>query len=349
MPARRPALRHRHDADARDAARDGRRRGRRRRVRRGPDGQPARSRSRPALLGKEAALYVPSGTMANQLAIRVLARPRHRGAVPRPRRTCTATRPRPRRVNAACSCARCADAARRRRAPTRRGAAPTSPPPAADLAGRDREHPHAGERARRSAPPRCGRVASAARGDGLRVHCRRRAHLERGGRARRDAARRSPRRADTVMFCLSKGLGAPVGSLLCGPRRRDRRGARATAAGSAAGCARPGVHRGGGRSSRSRRWSSGWPTTTHARGGSPTRSPTASPGCVDPDDGAHEHRVRRARPRCPTSSSSGSTSAGSRAGTIDPRTVRFVTHKDVDDDGLRHAIDAIDEIAKQER
>ena len=27
------------------------------------------------LLGKEAALYVPSGTMANQLALRVLARP----------------------------------------------------------------------------------------------------------------------------------------------------------------------------------------------------------------------------------------------------------------------------------
>ena len=38
-----------------------------------------------ALLGKEAALYVPSGTMANQLALRVLAPPGHRGAV---RRAC---------------------------------------------------------------------------------------------------------------------------------------------------------------------------------------------------------------------------------------------------------------------
>ena len=71
----RPPLRHGHDADAGDAARDGRRRGRRRRVRRGPDRQPAASRSPPALLGKEAALYVPSGTMANQLALRVLAPP----------------------------------------------------------------------------------------------------------------------------------------------------------------------------------------------------------------------------------------------------------------------------------
>ena len=31
------------------------------------------------------------------------------------------------------------------------------------------------------------------------------------------AAPRSPRRATTVMCCLSKGLGAPVGSLLAGP------------------------------------------------------------------------------------------------------------------------------------
>ena len=50
-----------------------------------------------ALLGKEAALYVPSGTMANQLAIRVLAHAGHRGAVPGPRRTCTGTKPRRRR------------------------------------------------------------------------------------------------------------------------------------------------------------------------------------------------------------------------------------------------------------
>ena len=38
-----------------------------------------------ALLGKEAALYVPSGTMANQLALRLLGRARHRGAL---RRAC---------------------------------------------------------------------------------------------------------------------------------------------------------------------------------------------------------------------------------------------------------------------
>ena len=89
---RRPALRHGHDADAGDAHRDGRGRGRRRRVRRGPDGQPARRSSPPTLLGKEAALYTPSGTMANQLAIRVLAPTGHRGARARRARTCTGTR-----------------------------------------------------------------------------------------------------------------------------------------------------------------------------------------------------------------------------------------------------------------
>ncbi len=36
-----------------------------------------------ALLGKEAALYVPSGTMANQIALRTLGHPRDRGALRR--------------------------------------------------------------------------------------------------------------------------------------------------------------------------------------------------------------------------------------------------------------------------
>ena len=36
--------------------------------------------------------------------------------------------------------------------------------------------------------------------------------------------------------------------------------------------------------------------------------------------------------------------SGVRAGTIDPRTVRFVTHKDVDDDAITGAIRAFDEV-----
>jgi threonine aldolase len=36
--------------------------------------------------------------------------------------------------------------------------------------------------------------------------------------------------------------------------------------------------------------------------------------------------------------------AGVRAGTIDPRTLRFVTHKDVDDEGIARTIAAFDEL-----
>src|SRR5262249_43174959 len=36
---------------------------------------------------------------------------------------------------------------------------------------------------------------------------------------------------------------------------------------------------------------------------------------------------------------------GVRSGTIDPRTVRFVTHKDVDDADLGRVIDALDQLA----
>ena len=65
------------------------------------------SRSRRALLGTEAALYVPSGTMANQLAIRVLLAGRAPRCCARRGRTCTATSSRRRRRTAACSCTRC--------------------------------------------------------------------------------------------------------------------------------------------------------------------------------------------------------------------------------------------------
>jgi threonine aldolase len=35
---------------------------------------------------------------------------------------------------------------------------------------------------------------------------------------------------------------------------------------------------------------------------------------------------------------------GVRAGTIDPRTVRLVTHKDVDDDGIARTISVFDDL-----
>ena len=37
---------------------------------------------------------------------------------------------------------------------------------------------------------------------------------------------------------------------------------------------------------------------------------------------------------------------GVRCGTIDPRTVRFVTHKDVDDGDIKRVVEAFDELAR---
>ena len=72
--ANRSPLRHRHAADGGDARGDGRGSGRRRPVRRGPVDQPASGTLR-RLLGKEAALWLPTGTMANQVALKLLTRP----------------------------------------------------------------------------------------------------------------------------------------------------------------------------------------------------------------------------------------------------------------------------------
>ena len=45
-------------------------------------------------------------------------------------------------------------------------------------------------------------------------------------------------KADTVMFCLSKGLGAPVGSMVVGKADDDRAGAVCIASAWAAACGR---------------------------------------------------------------------------------------------------------------
>ena len=77
---------------------------------------------------------------------------------------------------------------------------------------------------------------------------RRRPDLERARRDRHPARRRTARCADVLAVCLSKGLGAPVGSLVVGTAARDRPRRGSGASGSAAGCGRsaswrrPGLH-----------------------------------------------------------------------------------------------------------
>ena len=192
-----------------------------------------------ALLGTEAALYVPSGTMANQLALRVLG-------APGTEVLCADARARvPLRARGrageqrACRCARCLTptAAPSTTSSTRSQAPRTTCPSSSLLVHREHATCRAAGApiARRRDRRRSSRLAHAG---GLAVHCDG-ARIWNAAIALGVSPAELVARCDTVMFCLSKGLGAPVGSLLCGPRRRDRRGARAPARVSAAGCARP--------------------------------------------------------------------------------------------------------------
>jgi threonine aldolase len=152
--------------------------------------------------------------------------------------------------------------------------------------------------------------------------------------------------ADTLMFCLSKGLSAPMGSLLCGPadaidRAREhrnrlgglfRQGGVVAAAGIVA--LETMVERLADDHVRARRLAEALAELF--------------PGSVVPDD------VRTnivCVPSCvlPEGVIERLASRGVRSGTIDARTVRFVTHKDVDDAGLDLAVDALHAIAAEER
>ena len=101
-----------------------------------------------ALLGKEAALYVPSGTMANQLALRLLAPPGTEvlcGERAHVYRYEHAARRGERRRAAPPAARRRRHAARRRRRPRASRRSTTTCPSIAALI--DREHAHAGVRA----------------------------------------------------------------------------------------------------------------------------------------------------------------------------------------------------------
>jgi len=147
--------------------------------------------------------------------------------------------------------------------------------------------------------------------------------------------------ADTAMFCLSKGLGAPVGSVLCGPadviaeaRRQRRRlggGMRQAGVIAAAGVValETMVERLADDHVRARRLAD--------------EMAKRWPGSVDPDSIRTNIVCARldALPREFVARLGG---AGVRVGTIDPRTVRLVTHKDVDDDDVARVVAAFDDL-----
>ena len=294
-----------------------------------------------ALLGKEAALLTPSGTMANQLALRVLGRP-----------------------GTEVLCGARAHVFRHEHAATAANAGVQLHPlpdddgvlAAADVdaavAGRDHHLPDVSVVAIENTamavsgrPWRLDELASvvrAVRAGGLALHCDG-ARLWNAAIATGGAPRDLVAGTDTTMFCLSKGLAAPVGSLLCGTadvvgrareeRRRLGGGMRQAGVLAAAGIValETMVER---------------LADDHARARVLAGAlAECFPGSVDPAT-VETNIVCADANALPPGFVDRLAARGVLAGTIDPATVRLVTHCDIDDDDLDRACIALLAVAR---
>jgi threonine aldolase len=292
------------------------------------------------LLGKEAALYVPSGTMANQLALRVLARPGTE--------VLCAERAHVFRYEAAAAAWNSAvqlhpfpddDGLLDARSLDQTIQDSGHHGPAVSLISIENTHmPTCGR------PWRAGEVATVgAVGErhAVALYCDG-ARIWNASVALDVPARDLVAPATAVMFCVSKGLGAPVGSVLCGLRdvireareHRQRLGGGMRQAGVIAAAGLVALdsmidrladdHR------RARRLAEAvaerWPDS------------------VAPD-AVETNMVCAIADRLPESLLERLDAEGIRAGTIDTRTVRFVTHKDVDDADLERVLKTLAGIA----
>ncbi len=287
------------------------------------------------LLGTEAALYTPSGTMANQLAIRVLSRPGTEVLCP--------ARSHVHQYEVAAS-------------PQNSGVQlhPLWDVPdgiTAAIEGSQHEFPPVSMlvlentyMAMSGAPTGADEMQTLVqlgRAGGLHVHVDG-ARIWNAAIATGEPPSALRGGADTVMFCLSKGLGAPVGSVLCGPagviaearvqRRRLGGGMRQAGVIAAAGIValETMVDR---------------MADDHARARVIADAlATRWPGSVDPST-IHTNIVCARLEKLPEHFIERLAQLGVRCGTIDPRTVRLVTHKDVDDDDVQRVVKAFDELA----
>jgi len=289
-----------------------------------------------ALLGKEAAVFVPSGTMANQIAIHLHCRPgdellceershvyvneaggiaRWSGTQVKPLPAVDGF-PTPEQVTAAIR-------------------ADDVHYPRSRLLVLENTHNSAGGRV--ASPARIAALAAAARRNGLAAHCD-------GARLANAAVALRCRMADLVQpldsttLCLSKGLGAPVGSLLAGAipfvkearRARKAFGGGMRQAGVLAAAGRIALHEGpallGADHERARRLARGLAELPWARvdvTGVETNIVMCDLVGADPAPllrhlAAHDVL----------------------AATSGPRRVRFVLHRDVDDAAVSRCLDA---------
>jgi threonine aldolase len=286
------------------------------------------------LFGTEASLYVPSGTMANQLAIRVLSRPGTEVLCPSrshvyqyevaasPQNSGVQMHPLfevPGDITDAIE-----------------GMAHEFPPVTMLIL----ENTYMAMSGAPTGADEMRALVKLAHDGGLRVHVDG-ARIWNAAIATGSSPRDLIAGADTAMFCLSKGLGAPVGSVLCGPadviaearvhRRRMGGGMRQAGVIAAAGIValETMVERLADDHVRARRLADAladrWP------------------GSVDPAT-IRTNIVCAKLELLPHDFVARLTAAGVRAGTIDPRTVRFVAHKDVGDDDIARAIAVFDDL-----
>jgi threonine aldolase len=292
-------------------------------------------------VGKEAALYVPSGTMGNQIALRVLSRPgtevlcaarahiRQYEAAAAAQNAGVQIRPlhdrdgtfEPAAVDAAAE-----------------GAAHHLPP--LSLVAIENTHMPAGGVP--WAPARVEALSAAARRHGLPVHCD-------GARlfnaavalAVDPAALAAP--VDTVMFCLSKGLSAPVGSMLAGSADHIA-AAREERARLGGGMRQAGVIAAAGIVALTEMVDR--LADDHARARRLAEALAERfPGSVDPERVLTNMVCARSE-ALPASFLDDLAADGVRAGTIDQATVRLVTHKDIDDADLDRALAAIEKAGR---
>lgn len=293
-----------------------------------------------AQLGTEAALFVPSGTMANQVALRTLGVPGtevlcgERAHVYRHERAASA-------VNAGVQLHPLPDGDGRLHVRDVEHAVTSVAhhlPSTSALFVENTCMPASG---RPIGAEVMGALVTAAHAHGLTVHCD-------GARVWNAAVALgvSPSElvagCDTVMFCLSKGLAAPVGSVLCGGRarietarvHRARLGGQMRQAGVVAAAGIVALETMVERLAHD-----------HARARQLAEAVAdAFPGSVDPAS-VTTNIVCASAGAFPAGFLGTLGHEGVLAGTIDADTVRFVTHKDVDDDGVDHAVTVLRAIA----
>jgi threonine aldolase len=292
------------------------------------------------LLGKDAALYVPSGTMANQLAVRVLARPGTE--------VLCAARAHVFRYEA--GAAAWNSSVQMHAFPDDDGR--LDPQALADAVEDGGHHATAVSLVaiENTHMPSCGRpwrveelraITGVTEPHRIPVFCDG-ARIWNASVALGVPGRELAAPATAVMFCVSKGLGAPVGSVLCGSREviaaarehRQRLGGAMRQAGviAAAGLValESMIERLAEDHRRARRLAEAlaerWP------------------GSVEPT-AVETNIVCCAADRLPADLLSRLDAEGIRAGTIDAHTVRFATHKDVDDADLERVLKTLGGIA----